>query len=714
LKILATVEYAHQASGGAPLWCKVKPIARVETSRWEWIANPGEVFPTKGVAFWPPPLPPDALIGSLWIVEVEETHKDDASDRLSVRHAEPVTGFVVVEGENGSHLRRSIAEGSFRLHHNPPTRIFLSRPGRTGEWVGPFTTQQIDQDRRWKLDEVAGGFVDLIEVPEDDLVTLRDHSLPNLRVLKPHLRVPLAKGRWNVQNDSTLVSSLLKNVRRLDPEVAAGLNMTQKVWRAYGDALTSGGEADTHDVARFEAIEELLARHEADLTRNRVFLDALLEHPALSDRIEEGVQARVEAAREEIEERAREVEGELVVRDRDLRKELDHLQSLVELRTVAVEELGRSVEAREAALAKVEDELESKIQSVFDEIADNPLDRLVDGLVVRLLVRAADGGGRPRVSRSSDALDADPGVDEVSDADGLVKVLGNNAIALGFDHLNAFSVVGGWLNGRFVACRGQRAFDLLAGTASLLAGGGVWATPIPARIFGVGDVLALPCSRIDGRGPATRLGDLLSWHNEGDYPVAIILQGVNRAPPSHLLEDLLSATNFGEGVPLPWNDGSEARSAPIHRPPRTLWCGTITTGRTCFPVDPALSRRLHLIDADRVTGIPRQLRPRARQPSRVSRAMLYRWSKDAAPPDSLPPELEEFAEEIGRMHLFGEDKERIFVEWLLARAIARHPPQDLDRFAKEVGGTATAYWEELKKEGVPERVLKSMTGAADA
>lgn len=714
MKILAMVDYAHRTDGGAPQWCKIRPIASADGSRWRQVKDPLQVFPTKGLAFWPPSPPSEALRGSLWCVEVEETQKDDVTDRLLVTHAEPVTGFLTLQGDDGSRLRRSIAEGSFELRHPPPTRVYVSRPGRTGEWVGPFTTREAESEGRWAFEEVAGGFVDLIEVPERDLLIVPDHPLPDLCVLEPIRRLPLPKGCWNVQGDSTLLSSLLKNVRRLDPKVAEGLGLTQRVWRAFSEALTSGGDGvDAHDVARLEAVEELLSWHEADLVRNREFLDTLLEHPALTRRIEEGVLRRVEDAREEVERRARAAVSELTAREGELREEVGRLEKLVEQKVSTVEALGRSEVEGNAALAKVQAELETSIRSVLDRVAEDPVAHLKDHLVARMIVGAVAEGEGSRAP--SDVLHLRPDIGEIGEVDALADLVGSHAISRGFDHWSAHSVVGGWLSGRMVACRGPRAFDFLVGVAGAVAGERVWVVPIPARIFGVGDVLALPCARVDGRGSSVLLGDLLSRAHSADHVEVVLLQGINRAPPSHFLEDLLGAMSIGAGgASLPWSVGSDIRSAPVHRPPHTLWCGTIVPGRTCFPVESHRLRRLHLIDSDRATGIPQELRPEAPSLTRVSRSTLLRWSAQAVTPDILSAGLMEFSEEVARMCVVAQDKSRMVGEWLLSRGLTLLSLEQLDQLAAEMGGSCSASWTELRQRGVPERILRTMSEVADA
>ena len=716
MKILAMVDYAHESGRGAPQWCKLRPLARAEGSRWEGFDDVVTAFPTHGFVFWPTPPPTDALQGSLWTIEVGESQRVDAPDRSIVTRYEPALAFLPVEGRDGSTLRRTIAEGSFHLYRRPPSRLFLSHPDKVGDWIGPFSTLELEADRLWKLSDVSGGFVDLLEVDKRHLVTLQDHPLVGLRVPVPGFQLPMAKGSWSVQDDTTLLSSLLKNVRRLDPAVADALALTQRVWRAYADSVAaSGEEVDAHDLARLDAVAHLLEWHTAALTRSTEAMDALLQHPHVSSRIEAAIRQRVDDAKEVIKERAEAAVADLLHRQSHLREREEALKTTVAQEEAKLEHLRLSLQERRAAVATVDRELESEIREVVDRIAQDPIPLLANHLAIGLLTASVS----PASSKSSTATSwrkvTESPVEEITEVNHLQEVVSQQAISQGFDERAALSLLAGWLSGRFVACRGERAFDFLSAIAGMLAGQRVWVIPIPARVFGVGDALSLPCSRIDGQGIATKLGDLLARYASDDHPTAIVLQGFNRAPPVHLMDDLLRVMQYrGVSGYLPWSDGNEPRVAPIPPAPAVLWCGTISEGTTCFPLPPSVSRAMHLADADRLTTFPESHRPPASPASRVALSALIGWARGTSLPRSLPSDIQHFAAEIAIMYqVFGDDPCAL-AEWLVARGVPLSLPKDIDQLARDAGQPVKAHLEELQGEGVPDRLHALIQGDLDA
>ena len=689
-------------------------MAHAEDSGWRTFGDLSAAFPSKGLVFWPRPVPADALRGSLWAIEVGESPKESAAHRFIVTRAEPTPAFLPIQGRDGPTLRRNIAEGSFRLYRRPPGRVYLSRPGKEGDWIGPFTTLELEVDRLWTLGQVSTGFVDLLEIGSRDLVPLADHALGGLRVLRPGSHLPLPKGCWNVQDDPTLLSSLLKNVRRLDPTAANALNLTQKVWRTYADSVAASGEdADAHDLARSEAVADLVEWHQAALVRSKELLDSLLNHPHISTRIDAGIRQRVEDAKQVIEERAQEAAAELLKRQSDLQRQLKDLDAAVAQQRAVLESLGRALQERRSAQVTIDRELESRVQEVIDKIVQDPMTLLTDNVVVRLLIASLQGDRRERSAPPHRSPPQEPEVEEIQQVDHLPRIVGGQAISHGFHDRVGTSLLAGWLSGRFVACSGDRAFDLLLAIARTVAGERVWTVSIPARIFGVSDTLSLPCTRIDDQGITTKLGDLLLEYDRDRFATAVVLQGLNRAPPVHLLDDLLSAMHLREGGgTLPWSDGKDARAAPIRPSPGILWCGTFSSGTTCFSLTRGVARRIYLVDADRLTTISEKLRPQACTPSRASRCAMVGWAGGASLPSALPSGLQDFAKEIATMNLVFGDESLAIAEWLIARGIPLG--KDIDQLASHTGQPVKAHLEPLQREGVVDRLRELLEESIDA
>lgn len=701
MKIAAIVEYAHCADSDVVQWCRLKPLMQIEEDAWQPVQDRESRFPTQGLVFWYEP-PPGALEDTLWSVDVAENPLSDGRDKFTVEHGTPMAGFLPVES-SGPELRRAIAAGRFRLRRPPPGLMYLSRPDRSNQWLGPLAFRADRDGRTWAVEKVPVGFLEVLQVEDADLARVT-HPLANLMVLQPGRTLPRPVESWNVQDDSTLLSSLLKNVRRLDPAVAEALGLTQRVWKAYVEAVTRAGAEShrSHDLARIEAVRDLLERHEADVVGSEELFHVLLEHPRIKEWLEQSITEEVQRSKPEVQRR---VEGEisdLVERREELEKRLEEMRATMSERESQQRKLELQISDAEGALGRIEEELNERVRATLEEVASDPMGKLLDHLIVRALVDGSAGSRSKPHPRSSVRSSEGPAA-ELGECGELLSLIRSEFVAMGVDQDVGLSIVGGWLSGKLVTCRGERALAALLGVGRHVAGNAIWLVPVPARVFGLEDLLSLRATRVAAAEQAL-LADVLEGRREDRYPTVIVLHGMNRAPPAHVLEDLTMDLELGGvGMLQPSSVASPVRNRVEGRT-SVLWSGTMVSGRTTWAIDRSVAVRLHLVDADRESMIPRDKRP-TRSPT-VHRIL---WPLAASEADSsvrtpCPDAVAHEEAEVRRFLSCFNESERGIAEWLVARGVPRWEDEELLRFAEEAGQASREHIERLQASGVVEHL----------
>lgn len=549
----------------------------------------------------------DAL--TLWRVTITE-NEGRASDRdqWMVETARPVSEFWTPDVRDPVELRRMIADGSLSLPRRPVGPVYIQLPWTESDWIGPVEFARGD-DGRWHAVRAAVGFVNVVYVDAAQLIGVT--AGPNrVRVLPSEGRLPPVQGSWNVQDDETLLRSLLRSANRRKDGDSEAMRITQELGRRYAARVADlGTNASSQEVARRDAIRDLLQRTEEVIANETLLFDVALEHPTVRARLDEELQRRAADAEQEIRSG---IEARLT----SLHQALEDRQGRLDSLEAAISERQELVDRVQAELAELQSRREALPAAVTEELRElvtamvrDPVRELMREILVRGMISAIPPEGR-RVSQHP----VEERLPFINAPDDPTPEVGINAVAgelrvfsggLDLDPRSAMALLAAASSGRMALLYGRHSLALAGALGSTASGRETWYVHVPTTIFGLDDLLS--CTAIQATGASTEgvcLGDVLTSATARHHWVTIVLVDVNRAPPELVLSDLIAASELNSTEPsLPWYDKASGlrRRVPLSRSVR--WIGTLSTGKTCFRITPELRRKLALIDCDRAGPI---------------------------------------------------------------------------------------------------------------
>jgi hypothetical protein len=512
------------------------------------IENPRADYPDRGRIVWFDP-PREAHERTLWRVDVTECvtyHRAEANiDALMVLQGsspEPLSEIVDLrQVGDEDEIRRRVTGDGIALPQPPSSSVFLwVGPGR---FIGPVHLERPASGRQWHLGAAA------VEEPiacweGDQGEILITGAGASSRLFAVSARAWRRTGLtdWN-PDDSKVLTRVLKELRKLDPEFARSVSLTTKSIERLGQVIADATVPDLgmHE-QRLSRVRNFLGRQEHGLVAGSDVLREVLELPEIREALGEHRATIEKAVRQEITDRV------AVELDRE-RRELEGLAGERAQAAAELEAIRSEIQGRSRDLEELVGSFERTLADRVAAIVERPERFLADAILLRAALGLAPAR-EPLRPQSNAPRPSHPGtVLSFQEPQQLQLALDLSFQEAGLPRVLGQLVHGAFLAGAVPALVGGRSIDALHAYAHCLTGGRVIRVPLSSGVLSVRDFLDQLSIGMDGT-PETK--SCLAEAGRQNALTMLILENVNACPLDTVVLPLLRAQRDGEG-PIPSN-----------------------------------------------------------------------------------------------------------------------------------------------------------------
>ena len=540
---IAIVEYARKERGFEE-WCRLRPAYVADGDRWKPVPTDSikEQFPREGRLYWFHPKP--VSIGSIWLVTYAASTLEDADqkpDRFVVEEGYPLP-LLVRRGTptDDVALRRSIEGATISFPSPLPCPIYIKVPSAESHWVGPITVNaERSEDGRYHIKRApAEGFMDVHEVANSGLQII-EFGRQEVMTLAPKRLVGESVGAFNIQSDDALLDSALKRIRKLNPQVADGLQVTKAVYASYVDALSAAdlvGKQAQYEGERTRALGLLIGQME-DLSLDASSVaEALLSLPMVEARISEAIALKTQEVSDKIRLEAQSAQKQAIESAKKAENQLIILSEQTELARTEAASLQTRVEALRTESRTIPLRLEQAMKEAARSFQDDPGTFLGQSIIAHQLAQymfSPDVAHRNH--RIPDYLK--PAI-EFNNIRDMATCCSLHAKEQSVDHEMAISAAAMLMHGCTLVLFGAASEAMVAVIGKCLAGGNMLRFPVPSNVFSLADLRQLEAvDSITLEPLGLTFGEAIL--DPDDSKFLCILTGIDRAPLEVTLADFL-------------------------------------------------------------------------------------------------------------------------------------------------------------------------------
>ena len=456
-------------------------------------------------------------------------------------------------------------------------------------------------NNEYRLDQARADAVEQYSIPQNYICSCYVNGT-NIGVLYPGKNL-LPEKRQNIQSGETLLNGLLKKFRKIDPEAAEALDVTNTLYKEYCDRVAQMSEKEEYKLENTRRIASLLEV----ANKNKGYIDEfveifhdhyLKEHDLedwlkeekekrlkdLEDKVKEERQKReleMDKTREEGFAKIHEEQSKLQNELSRLKKEKDGVQK--ELDALRGEKEALACE-REQDLAVFGEKLRSMTDKALDTLAES-------SLFHALLPSKNNASGK---KSSPEPLPFPPqheNAEPFSEKGRLHEILSHNSKEQRLKEDILPRMVGYMGMRQLPVLWGNQSWAAIRALAASLCGGSVFWYPLSAATYRTQDLLEqTTLYGGDSPVPSDLSRILLSAaddHNK-ERLLLVVLEGINRSPLEAYLPLLLAAYR-DEAIRLPLGDGNG-----ISWPKNVLLAASLVDGKSSFHIPRFLLEDLKL------------------------------------------------------------------------------------------------------------------------
>lgn len=603
---IGRVVRAGASEGGASV-VSIEPLYEAdENGAWiEPIRNAVTRFPTRGLVFWHR-ADPDAQVDTIWEFSVKAHNSASARGDFEAFHVlEAVPAVEVIDfrewGED--RVRQELTTVGIRRREAPLRSVLLWVDA--DQWIGPVRLKALAGDR-WELAEQTRSALQVHRPPKNGVsqVILNGHRRLLLNSTDQDVGLPIGCVNWSSETEFML--DVLKDLRRVDANVAEKLGITRDILKSYIASLKSAGVLKSND----DSARARLARAAsivAVLDDNEQLAKSASEILLSSDAVRRQLESDLAETKERLRVEQREALDAEVKQQRD---ELDKMRVLVAEKGEQLVEMERKVRDRAATLETDLAEYRGALEGRLREIAATPHRSFAELSVISsaLGLSPARPTYQPHLVYGKCAPEA---VASISSKDELHGRLIARMMRCSIPHTTAVDLLIAWMAGMLPLASGATAEAIVRECAHIVAGGeALWipvaaSTTEPHELFGRYDStrnILLP-------HPAGLLDAMLEAERREHLSIAVF-EGVNRAPiESYLMPAIRGFRSDVPGhnqtgiplVPQAFVDANDPYLAHsrVSWHPALLPVGLVVRGISALPLSSEIWQHAVLVDADR-------------------------------------------------------------------------------------------------------------------
>ena len=456
-------------------------------------------------------------------------------------------------------------------------------------------------NNEYRLDQARADAVDQYSIPQNYICSCYVNGT-NIGVLYPGKNL-LPEKSQNIQSGETLLSGLLKKFRKIDPEAAKALEVTNTLYKEYCNKLFQISEKEEHKLKNTRRIASILEAAKKNKDYIDDFVEIFHEHYLKEYNIEDWL-------KEEKEKRLKVLEGKMEEERKKRELEMDKTREegfakIHEEQSQFKNELSRLKKEKDSAQKEL-DALRSEKKALIRErqqelavfgeklrsMTDKALETLAESSLFHALLPSENNVSR---KKSSPELIPFPpqhhNAEPITEREILHEIFSQNSKGQNLEKDILLRMVGYMGMRQLPVLWGNQSWAAIHTLAASLCGGSVFWYPISAATYRTQDLLE-QTTLYGGDAPVPSdlsriLYSAADNHNK-ERLLLVVLEGINRSPLEAYLPLLLAAYR-DEAIRLPLGYGNG-----ISWPKNVLLAASLVDGKSSFRIPRFLLEDLKL------------------------------------------------------------------------------------------------------------------------